>query len=54
VWDRARRRALWEREGIRGQGEYDATGGIAARDAAHAQVVREVAQQIVDGFFSGW
>jgi outer membrane lipopolysaccharide assembly protein LptE/RlpB len=54
VWDRTRRRTLWEREGIRGQGEYDATGGIAARDAAQAQVVREVAQQVVDGFFSGW
>ncbi len=54
VWDRARRRDLWEREGIQGQGQYDATAGVAARDAAYAAAIQEAARQVVDGFLSGW
>jgi len=54
VWDRVRRRNLWEREGIQGLGQYDATAGVAARDAAYAAAVQEVARQVIDGFLSGW
>lgn len=54
VWDRARRRNLWEREGIQGQGQYDATAGGAGRDAAYAAAIQEAARQVVDGFLSGW
>jgi len=54
VWDRVRRRALWERDVVRGQGTYDPTTGLAGREAAYSQAVREVAQHIVDGLLSGW
>ena len=54
VWDRARRRALWQGNTIRGLGTYDPAAGLSARDQAYTQAVDEVAKLIIDGLLSGW
>lgn len=54
AWDRARRSTIWERDGIQGQGQYDAAGAASSRDAAYSAAIQEAARQIVDGFLSGW
>lgn len=54
VWDRVRRRTLWERDELRGQAAYDPAQGLPGRGAAYAQAVDDVAQQVVDGLVSGW
>jgi hypothetical protein len=54
VWDRVRRRRLWERDEVRGQSTYDPAQGLAGRENAYARAVNDVARQIIDGLLSGW
>jgi len=54
VWDRTKRRTLWESDTVRGLGTYEASGGLDARDEAHSAAVTEVSQQVIDGLMSGW
>lgn len=54
VWDRVRRRTLWERDEVRGQSTYDPAEGLSGRERAYGLAVNDVAQQIVDGLVSGW
>ena len=54
VWDRVKRKTLLKREGIRGQGTYDPSGGLVGRQAAFREAFREVSQTIVDAMTSSW
>jgi len=54
VYDRVKRRTLWQREGLEGQGVYDPAGGLVARQEALGTAFRELAGRVVDGIVSGW
>ena len=54
IWDRGRQRTLWKDDVVRGQGVYDPSAGLGARDRAYNDALGEVAQRIIDGLMSGW